>query len=175
MFCWLPISLVGARGFNKFATGVLAPLCKGGSAECNGAVGDILLSKDLRRQKVCAFDRIPPSFCFAKIHPPLGKGGKKCCNRFVQPRGRMWASAPTGSNQVCRGRVSLRLGPPAALTVPRTVIHYRGMPLRYPHRPVQRSRASRGGSFFILHSSSFILHYTKKNPRSTCVERGFES
>ena len=30
-----------------------------------------------------------------------------------------------------KSTVSLRLGPPAALTVHRTVIHYRGMPLRH--------------------------------------------
>ena len=35
------------------------------------------------------------------------------------------------SDRTCRGGVSLRLGPPAALTVHRTVIHFRGMSLRY--------------------------------------------
>ena len=34
-------------------------------------------------------------------------------------------------HRIRRGGVSLRLGPPAALTVRRTVIHFRGMSLRY--------------------------------------------
>ncbi len=48
--------------------------------------------------------------------------------------GRIWNPPlhryPT-SNRIRRGGVSLRLGPPAALTVHRTVIHFRGMSLRY--------------------------------------------